>query len=86
MMGSDYYETLQISKQISNMDYHNWVLVTVARFKMRSLTKTVRIGDDVRIIGGTHLADGDTPLYTVRDGIIVLKKGAIVPNGFTIGV
>jgi glucose-1-phosphate adenylyltransferase len=32
------------------------------------------------------LEDGDTALYTIREGVIVLKKGAIVPNGFTIGV
>ena len=43
-------------------------------------------GDDVRIIGGNHLEDGDTALYTIKEGIIVLKKGAIIPNGFTIGV
>jgi glucose-1-phosphate adenylyltransferase len=49
------------------------------------IDKNCRIGDNVRIIGGNHLEDADTPLYTIKDGIVVLKKGAVVPNGFVIG-
>jgi glucose-1-phosphate adenylyltransferase len=30
------------------------------------------------------LADTKTSLYTVKDGIIVVKKGAILPDGFTV--
>jgi glucose-1-phosphate adenylyltransferase len=26
----------------------------------------------------------DHPLYTVKDGIVVVKKGAMVPNGFSL--
>jgi glucose-1-phosphate adenylyltransferase len=29
--------------------------------------------------------DADTTLYTIKEGIIVIKKGAILPNGFTLG-
>ena len=39
---------------------------------------------DVSIIGGTHLPDQDHSLYAVKDGIVVLKKGAIIPDGFSI--
>ncbi len=46
--------------------------------------KNCRIGDDVRINGGTHLENTDQPLYTIKDGIVVVKKGAIIPNGFVI--
>ena len=42
------------------------------------------IGDDVRINGGSHLENTDQPLYTIKDGIVVVKKGAIIPNGFVI--
>ena len=52
---------------------------------MLSLIKNVRIGDDVRVIGGAHLEDQDTPLFTIREGIIVIKKGAVLPNGFSLG-
>ncbi len=48
------------------------------------IDKNCRIGNDVRIIGGTHLQNKDHELYTIKDGVIVVKKGAIVPNGFVI--
>jgi len=86
MMGSDYYETLA---DIEADQQHGLPQLGIGnRCEIRNaiLDKNVRIGDDARVIGGSHLEDGDTPLYTVREGIIVLKKGAIVPNGFTIGV
>jgi glucose-1-phosphate adenylyltransferase len=86
MMGSDYYETL--SDIEADLQHGLPQLGIGNRCEIRNaiLDKNVRIGDDAKVIGGSHLEDGDTPLYTVREGIIVLKKGAIVPNGFTIGV
>ena len=50
------------------------------------LDKNCRIGDGVKIIGGKHLDDTDNDLYTVKEGIVVVKKGAILPGGFAIGV
>ncbi|MEL0010505.1 MAG: sugar phosphate nucleotidyltransferase, partial [Bacteroidota bacterium] len=41
----------------------------------------VCIGNDVRIVGGEHLPDGDYPLHYVRDGIIIVKKGTVIPDG-----
>ena len=49
------------------------------------IDKNCRIGNNVRINGGNHLADSDHALYTVKDGIVVVKKGAIVPDGFNLG-
>lgn len=85
IMGSDYYETLE---DIA-MDAHHGIpqLGIGSRCQIQNaiIDKNCRIGDDVRIVGGTHLEDGDTPLYTVKEGVIVIKKGAVLPNGFTIG-
>jgi glucose-1-phosphate adenylyltransferase len=46
--------------------------------------KNCRIGNDVRINGGKHLPDSDHELYTVKEGIVVVKKGAVMPDGFLI--
>jgi glucose-1-phosphate adenylyltransferase len=86
MMGSDYYETLADIEADHQHGLPQLGIGNRCQIENAILDKNVRIGDDVKIIGGSHLEDGDTPLYTVREGIIVLKKGAIVPNGFTIGV
>ena len=44
----------------------------------------VSIGDNVKIEGGSHLEDIDTKTYTVREGIVIVKKGAVIPSNFTI--
>ena len=41
----------------------------------------VSIGNDVRIVGGEHLEDGDYPFHYVREGIIIVKKGTVIPDG-----
>jgi glucose-1-phosphate adenylyltransferase len=84
MMGSDYYESLEeIEKN------HISVLVGVGQYcniNNAILDKNSRIGDNVTINGGKHLEDAETETYVVKDGIVVIKKGAELPKGFTIGV
>ena len=48
------------------------------------MDKDCRVGNNVTINGGPHLPASDHSLYTVKDGIVVLKKGAIIPDGFSI--
>ena len=82
MMGSDYYETLlEIEKKKIK------ILMGIGErcfIKNAILDKNCRIGDDVRINGGSHLENTETDTYVVRDGIVVIKKEAIIPNGFVI--
>jgi glucose-1-phosphate adenylyltransferase len=44
--------------------------------------KDCRIGNNVTIIGGTHLENADHPLFSIKDGIIVIKKSAVINDGF----
>lgn len=84
IMGSDFYETLN---DIASDTERGLPLLGVGdRCYIRNaiLDKNVRIGNDVRINGGPHLENTDHELYTVKDGIVVVKKGAILPNGFVI--
>jgi len=46
--------------------------------------KNVRIGNDVRINGGTHLTDGEYDNYSVVNGIVVIPKGAVIKDGTNI--
>lgn len=82
MMGSDYYETLD-EIDSKNID----ILMGIGQrcfIKNVIIDKNCRIGDDVRINGGKHLQDVETDLFVVRDGIVVIKKGATIPKGFVI--
>lgn len=49
------------------------------------IDKNCRIGDNVCIKGHADLEDTDTETYTVRDGVIVIKKNAVIPAGTKIG-
>jgi len=84
IMGSDYYETLEEMKHTASRGLPKVGIGERCYIRNAIIDKNCRIGDDVRINGGTHLADADHALYTVKDGIVVVKKGAILPNGFVI--
>ncbi len=81
MMGSDYYQPLEqiVDENIVSMGIGKRCFI-----KNAILDKNCSIGNDVRINGGEHLEDCETDTYVVRSGIVVVKKGAIIPNGFTI--
>lgn len=84
IMGGDYYETIDdINKDQSE---GRPPIGIGSRCYLRNciIDKNCRIGDDVRMNGGSHLENADTPLYTVKEGIIVVKKDAIIPNGFSV--
>jgi glucose-1-phosphate adenylyltransferase len=82
MMGSDVYETLE-EIQSGKID----ILLGIGErcfIKNAIIDKNCRIGDDVRINGGTHLADLETDTYVIKEGIVVIKKGAVIPKGTVI--
>jgi glucose-1-phosphate adenylyltransferase len=84
LMGNDFYETIE---EIENARAHGLPTVGIGnRCYIRNciVDKNCRVGDDVRINGGSHLENTDHSLYTVKDGIVVVKKGAVIPNGFVI--
>jgi glucose-1-phosphate adenylyltransferase len=86
IMGSDYYETIEDIQHAQDHGVPQLGIGSRCHLQNLIIDKNVRIGDDVRVVGGSHLEDGDTPLYTIREGIIVIKKGAVLPNGFSLGV
>lgn len=81
IMGSDRYQTLiEIEKETEL----GRPLIGVGErcfIKNAILDKNCKIGNDVRIDGGVHLPDGDFGTYAVKDGIVVVKKGATIPHG-----
>ncbi|MCL4156793.1 UNVERIFIED_CONTAM: hypothetical protein GTU68_005198 [Idotea baltica] len=79
MMGNDYYESLE---DIENNNIENTIGIGERCYINNCIIdKNCRIGDDVTINGGTHLDDKETDTYCIKEGIVVLKKGAVIPNG-----
>lgn len=81
MMGSDFYQPLDeiIDRKTPPMGIGARCFI-----KNTILDKNCCIGDDVRINGGRHLADFENESYAIKEGIVVIKKGAVIPNNFTI--
>ena len=84
IMGNDYYETLEEMEHAKDQGIPNVGIGNRCYIKNAIVDKNVRIGDDVRINGGSHMENNDHSLYTVKEGIVVIKKGAVIPNGFVI--
>lgn len=83
-MGSDYYQSME---EISTNNINGIINIGIGErcfINNTIVDKNCKIGDDVRLNGGKHLEDVNTNLYTVKDGIIVVKKGATLPNGFKV--
>ncbi len=85
IMGNDFYETMaeledNVVKQLPKVGIGERCTV-----KNAIIDKNCRIGNDVTINGGTHLPDQDNEFYTVKDGIVVVKKNSILHDRFFIG-
>lgn len=84
IMGNDYYETIEEMELNASKGLPKIGIGERCYIKDAIIDKNCRIGNDVRINGGSHLPNTDHPLYTVKDGIVVVKKTAILPDGFVI--
>lgn len=85
MMGSDFYEDARQLAENEMQGTHNIGIGKYCYIERAILDKNCRIGNNVRIIGGRHLADGDFETHSIKDGIVVVKKNAIIPDGTHIG-
>jgi glucose-1-phosphate adenylyltransferase len=82
MMGNDNYESLEdirINKIENQLGIGDRCFINNC-----IMDKNCRIGDDSRINGGLHLKNIETDTYLVKDGIVVIKKGAVIPKGTVI--
>jgi len=83
IMGNDYYQNLEEIDQ----DHNDGKVMGIGErcyLNKCIVDKNCHIGNDVRVNGGRHLADSNNELYSVKDGIVVIKKGAVLSNGFVI--
>lgn len=84
LMGNDYYETLE---ELRNL--HNTPAMGIGEncyIRNAIIDKDCRIGNNVRIHGSTSLEPEENDHYLIKDGIIVTRKGAVIPDGTRIGL
>ncbi len=83
VMGNDYYETIE---QMNRRDRKPMGVGRNCTIRNAIVEKNCRVGDDVSIHGSIALKDRETATHVIKDGIIVLKKGATIPDGTRIGL
>lgn len=84
VMGNDFYQSIDNMRDDAK---NNKIQVGIGErcfINNTIVDKNCRIGDDVYINGGKHLSDTSHELYAIKDGIVVIKKGVIIPDHFTI--
>lgn len=84
LMGCDYYETLYESEEGRQRGRPALGIGDNCHIENAIIDKNVHIGNNVRIRGHAGLQDMDTPDYTVKDGIVIVKKNAFIADNTNI--
>ena len=82
MMGNDSYETLKEMEERPGETLMG--IGENCHIENAILDKSCKIGNNVTIIGGPHLANQETETYVISGGIVVVKKEVTIPSGFVI--
>jgi glucose-1-phosphate adenylyltransferase len=84
IMGNDFYQNIDEMKTDSE---NGEILLGIGErcyINYAIVDKNCKIGNDVHINGGKHLEDFSNDLYMVKQGIVVIRKGATIPNNYVI--
>ncbi|MBS3761922.1 MAG: glucose-1-phosphate adenylyltransferase [Planctomycetes bacterium] len=79
IMGADFYETPKHQDDLSDLPPVG--IGPGCVIENCIIDKNPRIGRDVHITGKKGLQDVDKELFSVRDGVIVVPKNTVIPDG-----
>jgi glucose-1-phosphate adenylyltransferase len=82
VMGNDYYETIE---EIERREDAPLGIGENCYIERAIIDKDCRVGNNVMIRGGNDLEDKEEETHMIRDGIVVLKKKAYIPDNTRIG-
>jgi len=80
LMGSDFYETDEDRTDALRRGIPQVGIGYDCHIERAIIDKNARIGNRVRLVGGTSV-DREGEFWTLRDGVLVIHKDAIVPDG-----
>ncbi len=86
LMGSDFFETIdEISSNLANGQPHIGIGEN-SIVKRAIIDKNVRIGKNVKLLNssGVEKMDGEDGRFFIREGIIIIPKGATIPDGMVV--
>jgi glucose-1-phosphate adenylyltransferase len=84
MLGSDDYESAWSIEENAAAGRPRIGIGSNARIENAIIDKNARIGSNVVITPGGKPENVDHPMYYIRDGIVIIPKGGVVPDGTVI--
>lgn len=82
VMGNDFYQSVTDiekdkakGKPIVGVGENSYIYQAIVE-------KNCRVGNNVFIKGGSHLENRNEELYCIKEGIVVIKKGKVIPDNF----
>jgi glucose-1-phosphate adenylyltransferase len=84
IMGADYFETPESCDESERDGIPTMGIGRNSHIEGAIIDKNARIGDNVRISSAGKLENEDHSLYYVRDGIVIIPKGTVIPDGMVI--
>ncbi len=84
IMGSDYFESREKWQQNEKRGIPNIGIGMDCEIQNAIVDKNARIGHGVKLINSRAVSEESADNYVIRDGIIVVPKNAVIPNGTVI--
>ncbi len=81
MMGADYYEDFD---GVGTLDRPGLGIGGNVVIRNAIVDKNARIGHDCKILNEANVQDADEQHYSIKDGIIIIRKNAMIPPGTVI--
>ena len=84
LLGCDYYESQESCEQSDSLGRPRVGIGNNTRIENAIIDKNARIGDNVVISPAGKPDKVDHALYYIRDGIVIIPKGGVIPHGTVI--
>jgi glucose-1-phosphate adenylyltransferase len=84
ILGSDRYESLEDAEEAKSKGIPKIGIGHDSHIEGAIVDKNVRIGRNVRIINKDNLIEYDCATHSIREGIVIIKKDAVIPDNTVI--
>ena len=84
VMGADFFESVEEIARNKAEGIPDVGIGKNCEVRNAIIDKNVRIGSNVKLINSRNINEEDTEDYVIEDGIIVIPKNAIIPDGTVI--
>ena len=84
MMGADFYQTLEELQADIDRGFPRIGVGSTSIIRRAIIDKNARIGEGVQILNVTGRSSAEGEGYVIRDGIVIVPKNGVIPDGTVI--